>query len=303
MPVKAEEVVYPTPFPLTGEKKEHSGRVYRLATKKDCFTFRMMADSMDGFEVMHSEKDKCMVWSKNVPGEAMHIVKGTGFYRHTESSPISCELLYDMAHDPVFRGTWDTFRQEAFSITMLDPRNEIGYYAGKSPVVMVSARDFVNQRMWHPAGRGEYIIFNTSVPHSDVPEDYQKKARKGKNGSYVRAISKVTGYFVQPWREKGTGKELGVTMTYVTQTDLRGAIPTSVTNFITKKVVPKTLLTIEKAMRDYSAWREKEKAAGTYAKDWAIPEEWWSEGDVVVSPDEKIPTELLNFTQNYWEKK
>eukprot|EP00796_Vickermania_ingenoplastis_P004812 gene4812-3454_t len=296
-------VTYHTPFPLTGPQKEHAGRVYRIGTKKDCYTFRHFADTCDGFEVQHADKDKCMVWSKHVPGEAMHIIKAIGFYPHSSDSPISCELLYDMLHDPTFRGTWDNFRQEAFQITMLDPRNEIGYYAGKSPVMLVSARDFVNQRLWHPAGRGEYIIFNSSVPHKDVPEDFQDKQRKGKNGSYVRAISKVTGYFVQPWKEEGTGKDLGVTMTYVTQTDLRGSIPTSVTNYLTKKVAPKTLRTIEKAMRDYRKWRDEQMAAGTYKKDWEMPEEWWADGDVVTPEGEPVKSETLDFVHAYWKKK
>jgi len=185
---------------------------------------------------------------------------------------------------------------------MLDGINEVGYYAGKSPVVLVSARDFLNQRMWHPAGRGEYIIFNTSVPHRDVSDKFQEEKRKAKKGSFVRAISKITGYYIQPWLEEGTNKDLGVCLTYVTQTDLKGSIPTSVTNYLTRKVVPKTLSKVEKAMHDYISWRDEQIAAHTYEHGWDSPDEWWTEGNVVAQPNE-ISTKTIDFAREHWKTK
>lgn len=306
-PKSEEEVRYLCPFKLAGRQVECKNRIYRVGTKRDCFQFRQFSDSLEGFVVEHSEKDKCVIWSKKVEGEPLNIIKCLGFYAFAppgapESNQISCELLYDMLQDAEFREVWDDFRAEAFTITMLDPCTEIGYYAGKSPVPMVSARDFVNQRQWHAAGRGEYVIWNTSVPHDDVKEDYQKTVRKKINGSFVRAISKVTGYFIFPWLDSESGAEKGVCMTYITQSDLRGSIPTSLCNYITKKVGPKTLKKVENAMRQYSKWREAKIKEGTYKKDWESPKEWWAEGLNVVNDGEEIRSNTFNAAQEYWRK-
>jgi len=151
--------------------------VYTLADKADCYRFRNFADSLDGFVLQHSKKDEVMVWSKKVHGEPMHIIKVFGLFTSSEENPnggATPEELYDLLQDAVFREEWDTFRAEAFRIVKMDEKNDIGYYAAKSPMSMIANRDFVNQRMWHNAGQGEYVIFNTSVLHERVPITYQK---------------------------------------------------------------------------------------------------------------------------------
>lgn len=303
-----EEVHYLCPFQLTGRQVECKNRIYRVGTKQDCFQFRQFSDSLDGFVLEHSEKDKCIIWSKKVKGEPLNIIKGIGFYEFAppgtpEGEKISCELLYDMLQDAEFRELWDEYRADAFCITMLDPRTEIGYYAGKSPVPLVSSRDFVNQRQWHSAGRGEYVIWNTSVPHDDVKEDYQKTVQKKVNGSFVRAISKITGYFIFPWVDSESGEEKGVCMTYITQSDLRGSIPTSLCNFITKKAGPKTFKKIGSAVRQYSQWREEQIKKGKYKKSWETKEEWWSEVLDVTNGGKEIRNDTFNAAQEYWGKK
>lgn len=299
--IRDAEVEYQIPFPLSGALISDGGRAYRTATKGDCFTFRNFADSLDGFTLEHSEKDKCVVWSKEIKNEPVHVIKATGFYRNEEGTPqITPELVYDMLQDPRYRMTWDTFCYDAFKIARLDERNEVSYYAGESPVIFVSGRDFVNQRAWHPAGDGEYVVFNTSVPHVIVTPKYLED-RKKKKMSFVRGISKVTGYLIQSWRDEATGQPLGVALTYVTQTDIKGSIPTTVVNYLTKKVVPKTLRKLEKAIRGYITWKEDQEKEGSYTRTWDITTEWWNKGDSVTDIVD-IPTNTLTFIQNHWKK-
>lgn len=299
-----EEVQYLCPFPLVGPKVKCSGRIYQLGTKRGCFHFRNFADSLDGFSLEYSEKGKCVVWSKKIPGEPLNIIKGTAFYPFassaSEKKEISCELLYDMLQDANFRREWDDYRADAFCIAMLDHFTEIGYYAGKSPMPFVSPRDFVTQRQWHAAGKGEYIIWNTSVPHNDVSETFQDDVRKGVNGSFVRALSKVTGYFIQPWKDPVSEVEKGVCLTYITHSDIRGSIPTSICNFLTKKIAPKTLKKIEKAMRQYKSWREAQIKRGMYKMEWASKDEWWSDGLDVTDNKEKITNITISAVHAHW---
>lgn len=300
---KAVKIVeYHCPFKFSGPTVDINGYRYRLTTKADCFRFRQFVDTVDGFTVDAYEVNKYVVWSKSVPHEPMKIIKGIGFFKSTEESPISCELLYDMIHDPVYRLVWDKHRLDAFSLTKPNEYTELGYYAAKAPSSFLSPRDFVTQRQWYPTGREEYVIFNTSVPHSSIPEDYQTTVKKSKEGTFVRAISKVTGYFIQPWKDRKTGKTLGVCLTYVTQADPCGMIPSYLTNFVMKKVVPTSLATLEDSMRKYAAWRDKKIAKGTYHKDWVSKEEWWSEGNDVTG-GVTVENLTLNFSLDLFEKR
>ncbi|ORC88521.1 uncharacterized protein TM35_000161590 [Trypanosoma theileri] len=278
-------VTYQTPFPITGPEVQHGGRTYRLATKQDCLSFRNFADSLDGFVLQYNRKNEVITWNKKISGEPMRVIKVFGVF-----PDIQPQTLYDMLQDAIFREVWDNFRIDAFRIVKLDENNDIGYYAAKSPVPGVANRDFVNQRAWINAGNDEYVIFNTSVPHRDVPLDYLK-AKKISSDSVVRAISKITGYLVRPWTDEN-GKK-GSCLTYITQCDPAGWIPTPVTNFISTKFAPNTIRTVEEAAKQFKEWLPKQK---DYVKDWpetadpyGVPvqhltiefakEKWGSDGD------------------------
>ncbi|KEG13185.1 hypothetical protein DQ04_01161030 [Trypanosoma grayi] len=250
-------VVYQTPFPITGPEVQHGGRTYRLATKQDCLAFRSLADSLDGFTLQYSHHNDVITWSKKIPGEPMRIIKVFGVF-----PDVLPGTLYDMLQDAVFREIWDDVRIEAFRIVKLDENNDIGYYAAKSPVPGVANRDFVNQRAWINAGNDEYVIFNTTVPHHDVPTDYLKK-KKISNESTVRAVSKITGYLIRPWTD-GSGKR-GSCLTYITQCDPAGWIPAMVTNLISTKFAPTTIKNVRVAAAQFVEWLPKQK---NYVKDW-----------------------------------
>lgn len=294
-----EVVEYRTPFSLSGETKEDAGRVYRLPNKADCYAFRQFADSLDGFSLRYNHANEVMVWDKKLPNEPMHVIKVFGIFVSTKDNPqgsATPQELYDLLQDPIFREQWDEYRQEAFRVVSLSQSTDIGYYAAKSPMPLVANRDFVNQRMWHDAGQGEYVIFNTSVPHSKVPSSYQKDEHRNKHGQYVRAISKLTGYLIRPWKNPETGEVEGACLTYITQTDPGGWIPATLTNIISTKFAPNTMRNAAKALPKFRVWFKEQLAAGTYAKDWDVPQEWWVEE----GSSEVVRNETIHFAAQKW---
>ncbi|ESL10649.1 hypothetical protein TRSC58_01614 [Trypanosoma rangeli SC58] len=272
-------VAYQTPFPITGPEVQHGGRTYRLVTKADFVAFRSFAKSLDGFEMQYNNRDECIAWSKKVEREPMRIIKVFGVLHGVHP-----KTLYDMLQDAVFRPLWDNYRIEAFRIVKLDEHNDIGYYAVKSPVPGVANRDFVNQRAWINAGNDEYIIFNTSVPHRDVPLDYLK-VNKISSDAVVRGISKITGYLVCPWTDRKG--EHGCCLTYITQCDPGGWIPAPLTNLISKKFAPKTIKTVSHAAVRFLEWLPKQE---NYIRDWptfAEPLEAQEQNDTISFAKEK----------------
>lgn len=289
-------VKYATPFSFHGSEHAEAGRIYRLAEKPDFLAFRTFADSLDGFSMRYN-KDEIITWDKKISGEPMHVIKVFGVIHD-----VAPRELYDMLQDAIFREEWDAFRQEAFRITKMNATTDIGYYAGKSPVKLVANRDFVNQRQWYDTGKEEYIIFNTSVPHADITKDYQKVARKGKNGTYVRAISKLTGYLIQPWVNETTGERDGCCLTYITQSDPCGWLPTALTNYVTGKFAPKTITNVRDALVKFKVWFPEQLASGKYEKDWDVDvtPEWWQ--DDAAEAAHPTPNCTVEFAQKTWRE-
>ncbi|KPA77041.1 putative mitochondrial hypothetical protein [Leptomonas pyrrhocoris] len=296
-------VEYKTPFAFSGPTHEEAGRVYRLPNKADCYAFRTFADSLDGFTLRYSRPHEVMVWDRKLPNEPMHVIKVFGVFRKTKENPqggCAPRELYDMLQDPIFREDWDDYRLEAFRVVSLSANTDIGYYAAKSPVPLVANRDFVNQRMWHDAGQDEFVIFNTSVPHTAVPPSYQKDTHKNKHGEFVRAMSKLTGYLIRPWRSPTTGEVEGTSLTYITQTDPCGRIPTTITNFIATKFAPNTIRNVDKAIPLFRTWFKKQLEAGTYNKDWDQTPEWWvGEGE---GAGAEVKNETTDFAVAKWKE-
>merc|ERR1712180_503546 len=85
----------------------------------------------------------------------------------TVFSDVKPETLYDVLHDPDYRKTWDKHMLESKELGMLNPNNDLSYYAIHCPAP-VKNRDFVLQR---------------SVP-----------PKKG----FIRGISYLTGLLVTP---------------------------------------------------------------------------------------------------------
>ena len=245
----AKPAKYQCPIAFSGGDKEAEGRIYKLASKSDCLQFRELADKTDKF-VLRYDQDEILVWDRKKSGEPMNLIKVFGTFK------CSPETLWDMLHDAQYRGEWDHNRIEGYELSHLDDRQSIGYYAAKSPSP-ISNRDFVNQRIWHDAGNGEYVIFNTSVSHNGMPD------RDG----FVRAKSKITGYLVRPY-----GTEGGCCLTYLTQTDPSGWIPTFVINFATTKLVPSVMHNLRKASEGYPEWVKSQKE---HTRSWAMKSDPW----------------------------
>ncbi|CAD2222783.1 hypothetical protein AGDE_06787 [Angomonas deanei] len=250
-----------------------------------------------------------------------------------------------MIHDPIFRPTWDKFRVEAFEIVKLNKNNDVGYYAAKSPVPLVSNRDFVNQRMWYinkefyknnnsennennvsEEQRYEYIIFNTGVPHPMCPKNYQKIKHHEKNGTFVRATSKLTGYLIQPYYEEDNENEnnisenkknkkiLGTALTYIAFADPAGWIPHSLTNYVSSKYAPNTIETMKNALILFKNEYLPEKMEnGSYEKTWAYDDA--HEAYLMKDFDSSVfennnnnnnnivtQSETVKFAQRYWRE-
>jgi len=145
--------------------------------------------------------------------------------------------LYDVLQDSEYRKVWDEYMLDSFCIEHLNENNDIGYYAVKLPAPLTD-RDFVNQRSWRVRGDSEFIIMNRSVNHPAVPE---------RNG-FVRAHSVVTGYLIQTYGS-------GCVISYLSQSDPKGLIPSSLVNKATKTIAPKIVKQVHNAARGYNQWK------------------------------------------------
>ena len=242
---------YQCPFPLTGEIVTDAASpewIYVTPTQADFLKFRSLADTMEDFALRVS-KPNILVWDKKVKGEAMVMIKA---FTTLDCTP---ECLWNMLHDPEYRIAWDESRLDAYLVAQLSPNCDIGYYAAKAQSPVFN-RDFLNQRAWCSAGNGEYVIFNTSVPHAKCPE------QKG----FVRAVSKIAGYLVRPFGESGCS------LTYLSSADPKGWIPSAFVNMLVSKFSPAMLEKIRKASLTYPQWLEEQ--GHRWKKTWsqeAIP--------------------------------
>jgi len=205
----------------------------RIQTDEDFDNFIGLCDSDAGWRVCFDEKGT-KVWDMESEGSDINTVKVRTIFKDIEAL-----TLYDVFHDAEYRREWDENMIHGEEFEELDKNNDIGYYSVKCPVPLTN-RDFVNQRAWRVKDR-QFLIKNHSV---NYPKCGEKKG-------FIRAISIRTGYYL-------LGLETGgCQLTYLTQSDMRGNIPSVATNFVTKKLAPKIILKIEKAARDYPAWKAK----------------------------------------------
>lgn len=208
---------------------------FDLATDADYEKFVGECKASDGWNLVHQDAN-FKIWDQKRDGSAINIVKLNAVFKD-----IPAALLYDVLHDSEYRAVWDDNMVEGFLIEQLDKHNDVGYYSAKAPLG-VANRDWVNQRSWKEVEGKEFIIFNHSVKHDKQPE------KKG----FTRAFSILTGYYVVASED---GK--GCSLTYLTQNDPKGWIPSWLTNWVTKTFAPKILTKLEKACQEYTAWKDK----------------------------------------------
>jgi len=209
---------------------------YLPATDEEFDNFVAACDTKEGWNVCYESPDgKIKVWDQASEKSAVNVVRLLAVF-----TTVEYETLYDTLHDPDYRKVWDDKMIEGFLIEQINSTNDVGYYSVKMPFPL-SNRDFVNERSWRVKENKEYVIMNHSVVHSKEPE------RKG----FVRANSIKTGYLIRP------NAEGGCTITYQTQTDPRGSIPTWLVNQVTKNFAPNIVGNLEKAASGYNDWKSK----------------------------------------------
>lgn len=217
----------------------------RPARAEDFEHFRRLAESVDGWN-LHYDKQGTKVFCKVKDGSTVRLIKVVAKF-----NDVSCSLMYDVLHDGDYRRCWDDNMVECYEICQLDRYNDIGYYSIKCPTPMRN-RDFVTQRSWYWKD-DEFIIFNHTVHHKDVP------LKKG----FIRGSSILSGYYIE---KKGEGCSL----TYVSQVDLKGHLPKWLVNRASTKIAPKVIIKVHKAALGYQGW--KAEHAPSY-KPWIWPEQ------------------------------
>jgi len=205
----------------------------RIQTDEDFDEFIRLCEEEKGWEVCFDEKG-IKVWDQKVANSDINMVKVRTVFKDIEGL-----TMYDVFHDAEYRREWDENMIDGHEFEELDKNNDVGYYSVRCPNPLTN-RDFVNQRAWRVKAN-TYVIKNHSVTYPKCPE------KKG----FIRARSIRTGYYVVAL-ESG-----GCQLIYMTQSDPKGAIPSFISNTVTKKLAPKIVGKIEKAAKDYPAWKAK----------------------------------------------
>jgi len=212
----------------------------------DFASFRRLCDDNVGWELAFSKKT-LRVWTKSTPETTFRMIKV-----RVEFADVPASVTYDVLHDPIYRSQWDKYMLDGKDIASVSINSDICYYAAKSPKPF-RHRDFILQRMWLDTPT-DMVILNHSVCH----DDYQPK--KG----LIRAISYITGYLLRPLGQ------CGCQITYISQSDPRGSLPSWAVNKLTQIVAPSILKKLHKACLKYPSW--KAESLPNF-KPWLFPEQ------------------------------
>uniref|UniRef100_A0A7E4VUT0 START domain-containing protein 10 n=1 Tax=Panagrellus redivivus TaxID=6233 RepID=A0A7E4VUT0_PANRE len=207
---------------------------------------QQLCDDHTGWAQVYNKKNNS-VWTKPAPESGLLMFKARSVF-----SDVPGSVVYDVLHDPNYRTKWDKYMIAAKDIGILNPNNDLCYYAlGAFPPIR--GRDFVMQRSWLDTGKEKYICGH-SVCHDDFPP------QKG----LIRGTIYLTAYFV---RELGANE---CEVTYITHSDPKGKLPTWLINRVTKAVAPKALKKLHKTCQNYPAWKNKHEP---HWKPWLFPEQ------------------------------
>ncbi|PIK59289.1 PCTP-like protein [Apostichopus japonicus] len=117
----------------------------RVADDRDFRRFLDLAEDTEGWQSKYS-KNGTKVWVQlpkaGTGNEKSRMLKTVKFMED-----VSAATCYDVIHDPHFRQEWDTTMLEGKEVYMLNPNNDISYYAVKCPSPLKN-RDFIMQRTW-----------------------------------------------------------------------------------------------------------------------------------------------------------
>ncbi|XP_046563160.1 START domain-containing protein 10-like [Haliotis rubra] len=221
----------------------------RVAEDADFRKLKTMCDDHSDWK-LEINKQSTTVWTKTNDVSNFKMVKVRTIF-----DDIDAATLYDVLHDPLYRKTWDQTMLEGYEICVINPFNDIGYYAIRCPPP-VRNRDFVTQRSWLDTGT-ELYIFNHSVNHEKCPP------RKG----FIRGISYFTGYMIRKLDNDRCQ------LTYISQSDPKGKLPSWAVNKLTHMLAPKVVSRIYKACKKYKDWKSKNNP---HFKPWLNAEQMMS---------------------------
>ncbi|CAD5221208.1 unnamed protein product [Bursaphelenchus xylophilus] len=206
---------------------------------------RYLAESNEGWDLVYQKKS-AEVWTKEMPESYFKMIKAA------TTLNVSADVVYDVLHDPDYRSSWDKYMVKAEDIGVLNPNNDLCYYALAS-VPPIKSRDFVMQRSWLDIGNEKFIC-TRSVWHDDYPP----------TRSFIRGFIYLTVYFIKFIDENSCQ------VTYLTYSDPKGKLPSWLINRITKIIAPKVLKKLHKACLNYEAWK---RSHNPLQKPWRYPEQ------------------------------
>jgi len=217
----------------------------RVAEDSDFALLKVLVTRNEGWRQEFSQ-GSIKVWTRQADNSNFRMIR-----MQTTFKDVSADTLYDVLHDPDYRKTWDKHMLESKDLGVLNPNNDVSYYALYCPTP-VRNRDFVLQRSWLQTPK-EYYITNHSVFHKDSPP------RPG----FIRGLSYLTGFLITPL-------PVGCELRYIAHSDPRGHLPAWVTNKISSIVAPKQVKRLHKACQNYQQWKSLHNPTW---KPWINPEQ------------------------------
>eukprot|EP00092_Neocalanus_flemingeri_P005914 GFUD01006368.1.p1 GENE.GFUD01006368.1~~GFUD01006368.1.p1 ORF type:complete len:270 (-),score=76.08 GFUD01006368.1:152-961(-) len=217
----------------------------RIAEDSDFALLKVLLTRGDGWALEYSS-GMTKVWTRPAENSHFRMIR-----LKTVFADVTAETLYDVLHDPVFRKTWDKHMLSSSELGVLNPNNDLSYYALHCPAPLKN-RDFVLQRSWLQTAQ-EYYIINHSVFHRDFPN------KKG----FVRGLSHLTGFLITPL-------DKGCSLGYVAHSDPGGQLPVWVTNKLSTILAPKMVKRLHKACMNYNNWKNLHNPN---QKPWLYPEQ------------------------------
>ncbi|KAF7730724.1 hypothetical protein EC973_001673 [Apophysomyces ossiformis] len=166
--------------------------------------FKTLSASLDGW-TFSTEKDGVKLYSKDVPGASIPIVRGDIVFKTTE---YTVKDVASVATIPGCRKIWDEKYDESEIKELFTAFESLFWVKLKAPWP-ISPRDFAACSLRDLEDDVSYIVMS-SVKDDSIPE------RKG----CVRGDLKISGWKI--YKVDG-----GVAVTYITQVDLAGSIPSS----------------------------------------------------------------------------
>ena len=171
-----------------------------------------------GYSNVIDEKN-CKIYKKMVEGIPVILIKCI------TKIPYSKDIVFEAIADLNIRKQWDSVFSE-LKVVNYEGENgaEILYMIIKSPVFIVSDRDFVQQRkIWKNfPTQNSHILHFISLDNPSCP----------KSKKYVRAETIISGYYMQDDPEEPGHCILGI----LSQTDLKGNVPC----FLVNKFAPRS---------------------------------------------------------------